>query len=105
MNAKELMEKSSRLADRVGELFTEEDIEIGVVMSVLLSLTVDTGLGQAGMTGTELIRLFAQGVEKYEDSKKYKNLRLLKNNQDYYIRYTINDKIKYLNLPLSNKCV
>ena len=38
-------------------------------MSVLMSLTVSTGLNQAGMTGTELIRLFAQGVEKYEDAK------------------------------------
>ena len=65
----EVQRKASILADKVGELFTQEPIEIAVAMSVLMSLTVSTGLNQAGMTGTELIRLFAQGVEKYEDAK------------------------------------
>ena len=69
LEQEEVQRKAEILADAVGELFTKEPVEVAVAMSVLMSLTVSTGLNQAGMTGTELIRLFAQGVEKYEDAK------------------------------------
>lgn len=69
LEQEEVQRRAELLVDAVGELFTKEPLEIGVAMSVLMSLTVSTGINQAGMTGTELIRLFAQGVETYEDAK------------------------------------
>jgi Holliday junction resolvasome RuvABC endonuclease subunit len=68
MKVEELQMKAEQLADRVGDLLTEEKIEIEVVMSVLVSMLVSTALSQANMTGVELLRLFSQAVEKYEDA-------------------------------------
>jgi hypothetical protein len=70
MKAEELQMKAERLADSVGDVFTEENIEIEVVMSVLVSMLVSTALSQANMTGVELLRLFSKAVEKYEDATK-----------------------------------
>lgn len=61
-------EKVEQLADKVGDLLTMEKIELEVVMSVLVSMLVSTALSQANMSGVELLRLFAQAVEKYEDA-------------------------------------
>ena len=63
----ETHEKAKLVADRVGDLLTEEKLELEVVMSVFVSLLVSTALSQAGMTGVQLLRLFSQAVEKYED--------------------------------------
>jgi len=65
--SQDLVKKAEQLADRVGSLFTEENLEIGLVMSVLVSMLVSTAIGQAGMSGLQLVRLFSQAVEKYED--------------------------------------
>ena len=64
----DLQEKAEQLADKVGDLLTMEKIELEVVMSVLVSMLVSTALNQANMSGVELLRLFAQAVEKYEDA-------------------------------------
>jgi hypothetical protein len=66
----DIKEKAERIADRVGNLLTEEKLELEVVMSVLVSMLVSTALSQAGMTGLQLVRLFSQAVEKYEDHNK-----------------------------------
>jgi hypothetical protein len=68
MKHEDLQMKAEQLADRVGDLLTMEKIEIEVVMSVLVSMLVSTALSQANMTGVELLRLFSQAVEKYEDA-------------------------------------
>ena len=60
--------KAEELADKVGDLLTMEKIELEVVMSVLVSMLVSTALNQANMSGVQLLRLFSQAVEKYEDS-------------------------------------
>ena len=70
MKAEELQMKAESIADRVGDLLTEEKLEIEVVMSVLISMMVSTALNQAGMTGVQLLRLLGQAVEKYEDAEK-----------------------------------
>jgi hypothetical protein len=67
MTQEDLQIKAEQLADRVGDLFTKENIEIEVVMSVLVSMLVSTALSQADMSGVQLLRLFSQAVEKYED--------------------------------------
>lgn len=60
--------KAEKLADKVGDLFTMENIELEVVMSVLVSMLVSTALNQANMSGVQLLRLLSQAVEKYEDA-------------------------------------
>jgi hypothetical protein len=63
---KELHTKAQSVANRVGDLLTEENIEVEVVMSVLVSMLISTALSQTNMSPVELIRLFSQAVEKYE---------------------------------------
>jgi hypothetical protein len=70
MDQTEVQIKAEELADKVGDLFTEENIEIDVVLSVLLSMLISTSLMQANMTGVELLRLFSQAVETFEDNMK-----------------------------------
>jgi hypothetical protein len=70
MNQTDVQIKAEELADKVGDLFTEENIELDVVLSVLLSMLISTSLIQANMTGVELLRLFSQAVETFEDGMK-----------------------------------
>jgi len=71
MSEKEtLVEQAEVLKDQVGDLFTQTNIELGVVLSVLVSMLVSTAIEQARMTPVELIRLFASAVESYEDGIK-----------------------------------
>jgi hypothetical protein len=70
MKQTELQTKAEKLADKVGDLFTQENIEIEVVLSVLVSMLASTALTQANMTGVELLRLFSQAVETFEDGMK-----------------------------------
>ena len=72
MKVEELQMKAESVADRVGDLLTEENLEIEVVMSVLISMMVSTALNQANMTGVQLLRLLGQAVEKYEDATNEK---------------------------------
>jgi hypothetical protein len=72
MKQEELQMKAEWIADRVGDLLIEENLEIEVVMSVLISMMVSTALNQAGMTGVQLLRLLGQAVEKYEDATNEK---------------------------------
>jgi hypothetical protein len=66
----ETLMKTEQIAGRVGDVFTEEELEIEVVLSVLVSMLVSTAMGQAGMSGLQLVRLFSQAVEKYEETTK-----------------------------------
>jgi hypothetical protein len=70
MKHEDLQRKAEQLADKVGDVLTMEKIELEVVMSVLISMLVSTAISQANMTGVELLRLFSQAVEKYEDATK-----------------------------------
>ena len=60
--------KAEQIADRIGDLLTEEKLELEVVMSVFVSMLVSTAMSQAGMSGLQLVRLFSQAVEKYEEA-------------------------------------
>jgi hypothetical protein len=62
--------KAGELVDKVGNLFTEQNVEVAVVLSTLVSMLVSTAFNQTNMTGVELVRLFVQAVEKYEDAIK-----------------------------------
>ena len=58
------VEKAQQIADKIGNVLTEEKLELEVVMSVLVSMLVATALNQANMSGVQLLRLFSQAVEK-----------------------------------------
>lgn len=68
MKQKDIQIKAEELADKVGDLLTTEKLEVEVVLSVLVSMLISTALRQTNMTGVELLRLFSQAVEKYEDA-------------------------------------
>ena len=61
------LEKAERIADKIGSVLTEEKLEVEIVLSVLVSMLVSTALNQTNMSGVQLLRLFSQAVEKYED--------------------------------------
>jgi hypothetical protein len=63
-------DKASQIVDKVGDFLTEENLEVAVVLSVLVSMLVSTALSQANMSGVQLLRLLSQAVEKYEDEVK-----------------------------------
>lgn len=70
MNKEAFIEQAEDLKDKVGNVFTETNVELGLVMSVLVSMLVSTAIDQAHMTPVELVRLFSQAVEAFEDNKK-----------------------------------
>jgi len=86
MKQTDIQIKAEKLADKVGDLFTQENIEIEVVLSVLVSMLVSTALTQANMTGVELLRLFSQAVEVFEDG--IKNLEKEENDEQVISRTT-----------------
>ena len=60
-------QQAEQLVDAIGNMLTEEKIEVPIVLSALVSMLVSTALNQTSMNGIQLIRLFSQAVEKYED--------------------------------------
>jgi hypothetical protein len=55
------------IADTLGSYFEKEDMEIGMVMSVLFTMLINTMLGHARVPPHEAIRLFTQAVCDYEE--------------------------------------
>ena len=86
MKQEALLKQADELKEKVGDLFTQENIEIEVVMSVLVSMLASTALTQANMTGVELLRLFSQAVEAFEDGMK--NLEKEENDEQVISRTT-----------------
>ena len=74
MNENEVADKREQLEkiqDALGTYFEKEDMEIGMVMSVLFTMLINTMLGHTNMQPHEAIRLFAQAVCDYvEQSEK-----------------------------------
>jgi hypothetical protein len=66
--SQETQMKAEQIAERIGDLLTEEQLELDVVLSVFVSMLVSTAMSQAGMSGLQLVRLFSQAVEKYEEA-------------------------------------
>ena len=64
-------EQLEKIQDALGSYFEKEDMEIGMVMSVLFTMLINTMLGHTNMQPHEAIRLFAQAVCDYvEQSEK-----------------------------------
>jgi hypothetical protein len=58
-------EQLKHIADTLGSYFEKEDMEVGMVMSVLFTLLIDTMLDHANVPPHEAIRLFSQAVCDY----------------------------------------
>ena len=59
---KKLLKQATELKDKIVDLLNEADIEIGLAMTVLASLTVDCGVNMAKIAPHELIRMLSQSV-------------------------------------------
>jgi len=60
-------EQLEKIQDALGSYFEKEDMEIGMVMSVLLTMLINTMLGHAHIPPHEAIRLFSQAVCDYAE--------------------------------------
>jgi hypothetical protein len=60
-------EQLEEIQDALGSYFEKEDMEIGMVMSVLFTMLINTMLGHARVPPHEAIRLFTQAVCDYEE--------------------------------------
>lgn len=68
ISAEEVDERQKQLkyiADTLGSYFEKEDMEVGMVMSVLFTMLINTMLGHAHVPPHEAIRLFTQAVCDY----------------------------------------
>lgn len=59
---KRLLKQAGELKDKIVDVLNASDVEIGLVMTVLVAMTVDTGLKMAQIPPHELIRMLAQSV-------------------------------------------
>ena len=60
-------EQLEKIQDALGTYFEKEDMEIGMVMSVLFTMLINTMLGHTKMPPHEAIRLFTQAVCDYAE--------------------------------------
>jgi len=63
----EKQEQLKKIQDTLGTYFEKEDMEIGMVMSVLFTMLINTMLGHTKMPPHEAIRLFTQAVCDYTE--------------------------------------
>jgi len=64
---KAMLKKANELKDKIGDLLSEADIEVGLALTVLVAMTVDTALKQAHIEPHELIRMLAMSVCKAQE--------------------------------------
>jgi len=58
-------EQLKYIADTLGSYFEKEDMEVGMVMSVLFTMLINTMLDHANVPPHEAIRIFSQAVCDY----------------------------------------
>ena len=64
---REAMRKADALKDKIVEVLEEVNPELQILMSVLMSMTVQTGLEGMNIAPQDLIHVFAKGVCTYHD--------------------------------------
>ena len=62
MKKKDAMKKIHRIKDEIGALLDREEVEVGMALSLLLSIFVATARHQAEMPPHEIIKIVAQAV-------------------------------------------
>ena len=63
-------EQLEEIQDALGSYFEKEDMEIGMVMSVLFTMLINTMLGHTKMPPHQAIRLFTQAVCDYAEQSE-----------------------------------
>jgi 20S proteasome alpha/beta subunit len=63
-------EQLEKIQDALGSYFEKEDMEIGMVMSVLFTMLINTMLGHTKMPPHEAIRLFVNAVSDYVEQSE-----------------------------------
>ena len=61
------LKKANELKDKIGDLLCEADIEVGLVLTVLVAMSIDTALKQCEIPPHELIRMLAMSVCKAQE--------------------------------------
>ena len=64
---KAMLKKASEVKDKIGDLLNEADIELGLALTVLVAMAIDTGLKQCAIPPHELIRMLAMSVCKAQE--------------------------------------
>jgi hypothetical protein len=59
------IEKIHAVKEGMAELFVEQDLDVGEVMSVLTSMLVSVALGQASMNPLYVIEVLSKGMTKF----------------------------------------
>ena len=65
--AKIALKKANELKDKIGDMLCEADIEVGLVLTVLVAMSIDTALKQCEIPPHELIRMLAMSVCKAQE--------------------------------------
>jgi glycine cleavage system aminomethyltransferase T len=60
-------EQMEQISEALGSYFEKEEMEVGMVMSVLFTMLINTMLGHANVPPQEAIRLFTNAVCDYVD--------------------------------------
>ena len=63
-------EQLENVADALGSYFEKEQMEVGLVMSVLFTMLVNTMLDHANIPPHEAIRLFSQAICDFVDRQQ-----------------------------------
>jgi hypothetical protein len=63
-------EQLESVADALGSYFEKEQMEVGLVMSVLFTMLVNTMLDHANIPPHEAIRLFSQAICDFVDRQQ-----------------------------------
>mgnify|MGYP003352625914 CR=1 FL=1 len=62
MNKKKMLKQANELKDKIVDLLNEADIEQGLALVVLSSMTVDCGINMVKIPPHEFIRMMAQSI-------------------------------------------
>lgn len=62
MSKKKMLKQATELKDKIVDLLNESDIDTGLALVVLSSLTVDCGINMAKIPPHDFIRMMAQSI-------------------------------------------
>lgn len=59
--------KAVALRDAIADILIADEIEVGMGMSVLMSMLITTAVDMAGIPPTKLVAMFAEGVDRHDE--------------------------------------
>ena len=64
---KAMLKKANEVKDKISDLLCGADLELGLALTVLVAMAIDTGLKQCAIPPHELIRMLAMSVCKAQE--------------------------------------